>query len=152
MNIVKKLREVVLGERYIALEKANKELLWQLRLNKVEQLQQSAEPPKEKKLTIPVLGFDSMDGEPTDTNDRRGYVERVDEFYTDILQGKLKDSIGQVRELYGSALMEGNLGIPRSEYDWFVRGIEAGLFKINEWCVTLQAERNSVLQDKENEE
>jgi hypothetical protein len=106
---------------------------------------------KRERKAIPVAGFDDLQHEPTDANNRSGYVERVDEFYTDVLQKKLYTAIAEIRELYGNVYMDAQgMGITRAEYDWFVRGMEAGMFKIDEWCRTLQSERNSILQEREN--
>jgi len=106
---------------------------------------------KGPKIEIPIAGFDDLTYEPIDAENRQGYIERVDEFYTDILQKKLYVSISQLRELYGNAYMESlGVNVSRGEYDWFTRGMEAGLFKIDEWCNTLKSERASILQENEN--
>jgi hypothetical protein len=88
-----------------------------------------------------ISGFDSNIHEPSDAAERKIYASRVDEFFEDILKDKIKVSIGEVRELLASPNKFTPISeIERSEYDFFLRGMEAGLWKIHEWATVLQGE------------
>ncbi len=93
------------------------------------------------KMRIPIAGFDNMDLEPTDDKERTSYAAQVDEFYQNILKDKIYTSIGDIRQLLALASKSpGFEGVPRSEYDFFLRGMEAGLLKIVDWVEVLQGE------------
>lgn len=93
------------------------------------------------KMRIPIAGFDNMDLEPTDEKERISYAAQVDEFYQNILKDKIYTSIGDIRQLLALASKSpGFEGVPRNEYDFFLRGMEAGLWKISDWVEGLQAE------------
>lgn len=96
-----------------------------------------------------VSGFDDLSHEPTDTTAREQYAGRVGEFYDDILKAKISTSIAEIRHSLAAVGTEFVLPytMTRSEYDYFLRGIEAGLWKINDWAVLLQGE----LKNKSNE-
>lgn len=149
MKIIKELANYLSG-KYIDLDSHNA-ILDAVRSQHKEDIAEIRSIAK-RKIQIPVAGFDSIDNEPTDTKTRASYCERVDSFYEDILKDKLYTSIAEVRELYGDINIRGGLNLDRESYDWFVRGLESGLFKINEWCVLLSAEHQAQLQDKENKE
>lgn len=95
-----------------------------------------------KKITVPLVGFDSTSFEPTDTSARIGYLGQVDEFYEGILKDKLRGSIAEIRELLAGAVIDRSLpqNMTREQYDFLLRGMEAGLWKINDWAITLQGE------------
>lgn len=90
---------------------------------------------------IQVAGFDNMDLEPTDEKERVSYAAQVDEFYQNILRDKIYTSIGDIRQLLSLASASpGFERVPRAQYDFFLRGMEAGLWKIVDWVEGLQAE------------
>lgn len=96
-----------------------------------------------QKSPIPLAGFDSLDIEPSDTNERIAYAAQVDEFHESILKKKLYISIAEIRELLGKFVFD-QRGLPhnmtRVEFDFFLRGMEAGLWKIHDWATRLQGE------------
>jgi hypothetical protein len=63
-------------------------------------------------------------------------------------------SIADIRELLSNIHVANGFpqNMQRNEYDFFLRGMEAFAWKINEWAISLQGERREVLQDKENQE
>jgi hypothetical protein len=96
---------------------------------------------------IYVSGFDSLAHEPTDGKERLVYAGQVSSFYEEILREKIRVSISEIRE--SLAAVGTGLGLPqnmtRTEYDFLLRGMEAGLWKIHDWATMLQGE----LQNKE---
>lgn len=102
---------------------------------------------------IPLSGFDSLQVEPTKDKDRRQYIADVTTFFENIFHRKLQVSIAEVRELLSNiGRQEGTpLSMSRTEYDMFLRGMEAMAWKIHDWAVSLDAESKQLLQDKENE-
>ena len=103
---------------------------------------------------VTVVGFDDNDAEPFDPAKRAEYVKEVDIFYDNILKKKLTTSIADIRELLSNIHVANGFpqNMQRDQYDYFLRGMEAFAWKINEWATTLQGERREVLQDKENQE
>jgi hypothetical protein len=91
---------------------------------------------------IYVSGFDSLAHEPSDTKERLVYASQVTEFYEQILREKIRVSIAEIRESL-AAVGPGH-GLPpnmtRTEYDFLLRGMEAGLWKIHDWAIMLEAE------------
>jgi len=92
---------------------------------------------------VPLAGFDDLSHEPTDTKARMQYAATVGEFYDSILKVKIRTSVAEVRELLSNVGF--TEGIPvanmsRDQYDFFLRGMEAGLWKIHEWATLIQAE------------
>lgn len=98
---------------------------------------------------FPVAGFDSLNFEPTDTASRREMANEISMCYETYLEDKFKGSIGEIRQLLSAAHPE--VGMPtnmtRAEYDWFVRGMEAGILKIDRWCTLMQSERLEGIQN-----
>ena len=97
------------------------------------------------KLSIPVAGLDTTDLEPTDDTKRKEYCIEVDNFFEFILRDKLKTSIADIRGLLSNVGMQEGIPInmPRSEYDSFLRGMEASMWKLYDWCLLMQSERKS---------
>ncbi len=94
-----------------------------------------------QKMSIPIAGFDNFLIEPAEPDTRKAYAAQVDEFYNNILNAKIKISIGEIRQLLALASVSpGFEHVPRNQYDFFLRGMEAGLWKINDWAQTLQGE------------
>lgn len=91
---------------------------------------------------IYVAGFDDLSHEPTDAAERKKYAAQVSEFYEDVLKAKIRTSIAEIREML--AAVGTGVGLPnnmtRSEYDFLLRGMEAGLWKIHDWAIILQGE------------
>jgi hypothetical protein len=101
-----------------------------------------------KRNVIPVAGFDNLAHEPTDAKERVAYAARVGSFYDDVLRDKVRTSIAEIRELLSSGSMVAGLhNMERGQYDSFLRGMEAGLWKIHEWAITLQGELRNENQD-----
>lgn len=96
---------------------------------------------KQSKLIF-VAGFDDLSHEPTDTEARKKYAAQVSEFYEDVLKAKIRTSIAEIRE--SLAAVGTGVGLPqnmtRTEYDFLLRGMEAGLWKIHDWATLLQGE------------
>lgn len=101
---------------------------------------------------VPLAGFDSLQVGPTKDKDRRQYIADVTTFFENIFHRKLKVSIAEVRELLSNiGRQEGTpLSMSRTEYDMFLRGMEAAFWKIHDWALSLDAETKQPLQDKEN--
>lgn len=101
-----------------------------------------AQKNEKNKISIPVSGFDDLMHEPSDTKERQQYAMRVSEFYDDILSQKIYTSISEIRQLLATVGVE--VGLPqnmtRNEYDFFLRGMEAGLWKVHDWATILQGE------------
>jgi len=98
--------------------------------------------------SIPVAGFDDLAHEPIDAKERVAYAARVGSFHEDILRDKVRTSVAEIRELLASGSMVAGLHtMERSEYDAFLRGMEAGMWKIHEWAVVLQGELRNENQD-----
>lgn len=93
-------------------------------------------------LDLQVSGFDDLSHEPTDAKERMQYAARVSEFYEEILKNKIRTSIAEIRE--SLAAVGTGFGLPqnmtRTEYDFLLRGMEAGLWKIHDWATLLQGE------------
>lgn len=91
---------------------------------------------------IYVSGFDSTDHEPTDAKERLVYAGQVSSFYDEILREKIRVSIADIRQAL--AAVGTGFGLPqnmtRTEYDFLLRGMEAGLWKIHDWATLLQGE------------
>lgn len=101
-----------------------------------------------KRNSIPVAGFDNLAHEPIDAKERVAYAARVGSFHDDILRNKIRTSVAEIRELLAAGSMVAGLHtMERSEYDAFLRGMEAGLWKVHEWAVTLQGELRNENQD-----
>ena len=115
----------------------------------VRRLQHTATTHKD----VPLAGFDDLTVEPRFGETRQAYIGMVGEFFETVLHTKLKVSIAEIRDLLSNiGRQEGTpLHLSRTEYDFFLRGMEAGLWKIHDWCTNLQAERRQSLQDKEND-
>lgn len=100
---------------------------------------------------VPVAGFDSMDSEPADYEQRRSYVNTMVEAYRVGVKDKLKTTVAETRKLLSN--MSTEPGVPdsmsRSEYDYFVRGMEAMAIKMNSWFTLLESEQASRLQIKQ---
>lgn len=131
----------------------NKEALY--KKEKELQLQQEINEILNKKFKIiTIAGFDDNEAEPSDPVKRAEYVKEVDIFYDNILKKKLTTSIADIRELLSNIHVANGFpqNMQRNEYDFFLRGMEAFAWKINEWATTLQGERREALQDKENQE
>lgn len=109
------------------LEQRNDNLEWQLNF---------------KKHSIPVVGFDEISNEPSDTKARRQYCADVKIFHDNILQSKIKGAIAETRNLLSNMSIDSGMpkDIPRAEYDAFLRGMEAGFWSINDWAERLSAE------------
>lgn len=140
----KKLKEKILQqERELILKE--KELSFQKEINKIL---------SERSKIVTVVGFDDNDAEPFDPAKRAEYVKEVDIFYDNILKKKLTTSIADIRELLSNIHVANGFpqNMQRDQYDYFLRGMEAFAWKINEWATTLQGERREVLQDKENQQ
>lgn len=90
-------------------------------------------------LSIPIDPFDSFEDEPGTGDERKRYVAEVDDFYERILKKKIGSSVGRIRQLLASPVQE-YATTDRLEYDAFVRGMEAGLWKIHDWATVIQAE------------
>ncbi len=103
---------------------------------------------------VPIAGFDDLTTEPIEGKSRQAYIERVSNFFDDILHRKIKVSIAEIRELLSNiGRQEGTpLHLSRTEYDMFLRGMEAAFWKLNDWATGLSAERKQTLQDKANDE
>jgi hypothetical protein len=134
-----------LRDRNIVLEK---EASFYKEMNKI-----LSDSQKRNKI-ITVVGFDDNEAEPIDAVARKEYVKEVDIFYDNILKKKLTTSIADIRELLSNIHVANGFpqNMQRDQYDYFLRGMEAFAWKINEWATTLQGERREVLQDKENQE
>ena len=93
-------------------------------------------------LTLQVAGFDDLSHEPTDAKERMQYAARVGEFYEEVLKDKIRTSIAEIRETLAAVGTGGGLpqNMTRSEYDYLLRGMEAGLWKIHDWATILQGE------------
>lgn len=144
--------------RNTQLEEENKSLHRTLRnaLAENEALKKLKNGPPERQTRdgIFIAGFDSMDSEPTDEKARKDYVSEVDMFFESILGPKLKTVLGEVRADFGRVIPQhelDGLGMTREQYDWYLRGMEGMAWKIHDWCMTLQGERRSMLQDNENQ-
>jgi hypothetical protein len=91
---------------------------------------------------IYVSGFDGVEPEPSDPKERRMYAGRVSSFYEEILREKIRVSIADIRQAL--AAVGTGFGLPqnmtRTEYDFLLRGMEAGLWKIHDWVVVLEGE------------
>lgn len=94
------------------------------------------------KPTIPTVGFDDTHVEPQDTKSRRQYCADVKVFYDNILNSKIKNAVAETRHLLSNVRMDENMPshMTRSEYDYFVRGMEAGFWAINDWAIHLSGE------------
>lgn len=127
------------------LYKKEKELQFQKEINEILS--------KRSKI-VTVVGFDDNDAEPNDLAKRIEYVKEVDVFYDNILKKKLTTSIADIRELLSNIHVANGFpqNMQRDQYDYFLRGMEAFAWKINEWAINLQGERRQSLQDKENEQ
>lgn len=94
---------------------------------------------------IYVSGFDNLNHEPSDPKERIEYASRVSNFHDEVLREKLRVSIAEIREML--AAVGTGAGLPlnmtRTEYDFLLRGMEAGMWKIHDWAVTLQGELRS---------
>jgi len=103
---------------------------------------------------VPVAGFDDLRVEPEKDKDSKQYIADVQVFFENIFHRKLKVSIAEVRELLSNiGRQEGTpLSMSRTEYDMFLRGMEAAFWKIHDWAIDLDAETKQPLQDKETEE
>lgn len=99
-----------------------------------------------KENMVPVAGFDDLSHEPIDSKERMRYAGSVSDFYDSILKVKIRTSVAEIRELLSNVgFIEGvPHNINRNQYDFFLRGMEAGLWKISQWAEMLQAE----LKDK----
>lgn len=97
--------------------------------------------------SVPISGLDSTDSEPTDEAKRKEYCIEVDNFFEMILKDKLITSIADFRGLLSNVGMQEGIptNMPRSEYDSFLRGMEASMWKLHGWCLLMQAERKSYL-------
>ena len=97
---------------------------------------------KNKKREVPVAGFDDLSAEPQDTKERRQYCADVQVFYDNILHSKIKNAVAETRHLLSNVNKDENMpsNMSRSEYDFFVRGMEAGFWAINDWAVRLSGE------------
>jgi hypothetical protein len=102
---------------------------------------------------IPLAGFDDLGFEPEQPAQRKQYIADVTIFFENILHRKLKVSIAEIRELLSNiGRQEGTpLDMPRTEYDMFLRGMEAAFWKIQDWATSLDAESKQDLQDLEND-
>lgn len=122
-----------------------KELSFQKEINKILQ---------DRSRIVTVVGFDDNESEPIDPAKRVEYIKDVDIFYDNILKKKLTTSIADIRELLSNIHVANGFpqNMQRNEYDFFLRGMEAFAWKINEWAINLQGERRQSLQDKENEQ
>lgn len=114
---------------------------------KIKLLEQENTFLKSTQLAIPVAGFDVSDIEPLDEKDRGRYAGRVSEFFDDILKNKLRKSISEIRQTLANVGIEPNIpaNMKREHYDSFLRGMEASLWSIHDWAITLQGE----LKDKQ---
>jgi hypothetical protein len=101
---------------------------------------------------IPVSGFDDLEVEPITGKKRQKYIADVTTFFDNILHRKIKSSIAEIRGLLSNiGRQEGTpLSMSRVEYDMFLRGMEASLWKMHDWAINLDAERKQDLIDKEN--
>jgi len=97
--------------------------------------------------SIPIAGFDELYPEPFDPKERRKYAANVAEFHEEVLKTKIRMSVGEIRGLLANvgAMPGFSEGFPtgvvtRDQYDFFLRGMEAGLWKINDWAESLSAE------------
>lgn len=103
---------------------------------------ENARSKKREDRSVLIAGFDTLDYEPTDAKERKAYAATVAEFFDTILKEKIKSGVASTRAALSSVGYE--VGTPpnmtRTEYDHFLRGIEAGLWKIHDWCTVLQAE------------
>ena len=97
---------------------------------------------KIKKPVVPVVGFDDISSEPQDTKQRLQYCADVKVFYDNILNSKIKNGVAETRHLLSNISKDANMpeNMTRSEYDMFVRGMEAGFWAINDWCIRLSGE------------
>lgn len=139
---------IVSWESYNALYKENHKLKGSLFMKEQELLSKE----EVKKKDIPVAGFDNTDAEPVDSDKRKAYVTEVDIFYDFALKDKLKTSIADIREMLSNIHVARGFpqNMQRNEYDFFLRGMEAMAWKMDEWAITCQGERRENLQDKEN--
>lgn len=94
---------------------------------------------------VPIIGLDTSDKEPADEAKRKDYCIEVDNFFEFILKDKLTTSIAEIRRLLSNVGMEEGIPInmPRVEYDSFLRGMEASMWRLYIWCELKQAERKS---------
>lgn len=97
---------------------------------------------KLKKPIIPVVGFDNIASEPQDTKQRLQYCADVKVFYDNILNSKIKNGVAETRHLLSNVNKDESMpaNMSRAEYDMFVRGMEAGFWAINDWCIRLSGE------------
>lgn len=103
---------------------------------------QLEEKTKNQSNLIFVSGFDDLSHEPTDAKERERYASEVSDFYERTLKAKIRTSIAEVRE--SLAALSIGVGLPqnmtREQYDFTLRGMEAGFWKIHEWATILQGE------------
>lgn len=113
---------------------------------------QLVENQKQRDFLVPIAGFDSLEIEPLDQKERLRYAGMVSEFHDTILKAKIRTSVAEVRELLSNVgFTEGvPMNMSRDQYDFFLRGIEAGLWKIHEWASGLQAELKQNKSDINN--
>jgi len=123
-------------------------------LSQQKQINKVITDSKSRYSIVTVVGFDDNECEPSDPAKRAEYVKEVDIFYDNILKKKLTTSIADLRDMLSNIHVANGFpqNMQRNEYDFFLRGMEAMAWKMNEWAVTLQGERRESLQDKENQD
>lgn len=90
---------------------------------------------------VKVAGFDDLSHEPTGKKEREQYAGRVAEFHQDILGVKLRTSVAEIREMLAAVGRPPELHhMTREQYDFFLRGMEAGMWKIHDWATLLEGE------------
>jgi len=149
-SLIQKIRLVISGDvvsNADHLATFNEMLEWKDRAKYLEGLRRE-DAELAKRNSVPVAGFDDLSHEPIDAKERVAYAARVGSFHEDILRDKVRTSVAEIRELLASGSMVAGLHtMKRSEYDAFLRGMEAGLWKIHEWATTLQGELRNENQD-----
>jgi len=104
------------------------------------------------KRTTHVVDIGLEDPEPIDEKVRVDYVIRAATDFDDYFEKKILKMISEIREVMDqpSYLQQFFVGLPRVEYDWYLRGTSNGLRLLLEWGDQMRNERESYKQ-KDNQ-
>lgn len=94
----------------------------------------------EKRFNIGIAGVSVFSDEPIDEKNRENYVGEVHDFYDKFLKKKIILLISEIREELAALSSSSPPQVRRDHYDWFLRGGENMLWKLNEWGETLSGE------------
>lgn len=100
---------------------------------------------KEEKLKrlVVLIDMSSGDVEPTDEGQRRNYVAKASNFYSEILEKKLMQLIAQTREEMDSILNSVPYGMTRADYDNYLRGTSNAFKLLMDYYEMLKGEHLS---------